>query len=366
MFYHKSYFFSKGEDAMDITAARQHIYDMTAVENFYRDYYIAGKNKDTLQAFLQDLDMEMVQKKHLLINEKPETIPDVFEDSFFFDLSNNDSIVVQKHERYSPAIEHSHTFFEISYVYDGKCTQTISGRTLEMRTGDFCVIPPGIRHSISVFDDTIVINIMLRKDTLHTMFYSFLNTPNLLSSFFLNNIYAKKANDYIVFHTGTDSGIATSFLSMLTESVNRQEYYYQTITNMLLLDFYLIIRNYSESVQMPLFDSRIDVQRYALIQYIQENYKDVTLSDLSKKFHYSNEYTSRLIKELTGMTYTEIVRTVRIERSQDLLANSTMSVATIAEVVGYDTTEHYIRQFKKHTKMTPSAYRKESASSRNR
>ena len=33
---------------------------------------------------------------------------------------------------------------------------------------------------------------------------------------------------------------------------------------------------------------------------------------------------------------------------------------------GYDTTEHYIRQFKKHTKMTPSAYRKESASSRNR
>ena len=102
---------------------------------------------------------------------------------------------------------------------------------------------------------------------------------------------------------------------------------------------------------MPLFDSRIDVQRYALIQYVQENYKEVTLSDLSEKFHYSNEYTSRLIKELTGMTYTEILRTVRIERSQDLLANSTMSVATIAEAVGYDTTEHYIRQFKKHTKI---------------
>ena len=55
------------------------------------------------------------------------------------------------------------------------------------------------------------------------------------------------------------------------------------------------------------------------------------------------------------MTYTEVVRTVRIERSQDFLANTTMTVANIAEAIGYDTTEHYIRQFKKHTGMTPSA-----------
>ena len=228
------------------------------------------------------------------------------------------------------------------------------------------MIPPGIRHSFAVFDDTIAINIMLRRDTLHTMFYSFLNTRNILSSFFLNNIYAKKANDYIMFRTGQDATISESFIWMLTESRNKEEYHYQAITNTLLLDFYLIIRRYSESVQMPLFDTRVDVQRYALIQYIQENYKDVTLSDLSNKFHYSNEYTSRLIKELTGMNYTDILRTVRIERSQDLLANSTMTVQTIAEAVGYDTTEHYIRQFKKHTGMTPSAYRKQSTSNRTR
>ena len=169
-----------------------------------------------------------------------------------------------------------------------------------------------------------------------------------------------------MFRTGSDSALSLSFIWMLSESRNRQEYYYQAITNTLLLDFYLIIRNYSESVQMPLFDSRVDVQRYALIQYIQENYKEITLSDLAKRFHYSNEYTSRLIKELTGMNYTEILRTVRIEHSQDLLANSTMSVSTIAEAVGYDTAEHYIRQFKKYTGMTPSAFRKQSASNKER
>lgn len=151
---------------------------------------------------------------------------------------------------------------------------------------------------------------------------------------------------------------------MLWESMNKQEYSYQCITNVLLLDFYLLVRNYSESVQMPLFNSKIDVQRYAIIQYIQDNYRDVTLSTVAKRFHYSNEYTSRLIKDLMGMTYTEVVRTVRIERSQDFLANTTMTVANIAEAIGYDTTEHYIRQFKKHTGMTPSAYRKQEAKNR--
>jgi AraC-like DNA-binding protein len=351
---------------MDAKALKQHIYDMTETEQFYKEYYLARRNQKELNKFLANLNMEEVFKKHLLVLEIEETIPKVFEDSFFFDLSNNDSIVVQKHERYSPAIEHSHTFFEITYIYDGQCTQTISGKTINMRTGDFCIIPPGIKHAISIFDDTIAINIMLRKDTLHSMFYGFLNTPSLLSSFFLNNIYAKKANDYIMFRTGSDEALNTSFIWMLAESTNKQEYYYQAITNTLLLDFYMIIRNYSESVQMPLFDSRVDVQRYALIQYIQENYKEITLSDLAKKFHYSNEYTSRLIKELTGMNYTEILRTVRIEHSQDLLANTTMSVTTIAEAIGYDTAEHYIRQFKKHTGMTPSTFRKQSASSRNK
>lgn len=41
-----------------------------------------------------------------------------------------------------------------------------------------------------------------------------------------------------------------------------------------------------------------------------------------------------------------------------------MTVANIAEAIGYDTTEHYIRQFKKHTGMTPSAYRKQEAKNR--
>ncbi len=348
---------------MDVEELRHQIYQFNDEELFYKEQYEA-REAGQIYAYIAKQDIQEVIRRHLLIPEVKETIPPEFKDSFFFDMADKDSIVVQKHNRYSPALIHSHTFFELVYVYDGKCTQEISGQTISMKTGDFCVIPPSVEHSISVYDDSIIINIMLRRNTLHSMFYNFLNTPNKLSSFFLNNIYAKRANDYILFHSGMDSYIRESFCWMLWESMNKQEYSYQCITNVLLLDFYLLVRNYSESVQMPLFNSKIDVQRYAIIQYIQDNYRDVTLSTVAKRFHYSNEYTSRLIKDLMGMTYTEVVRTVRIERSQDFLTNTTMTVANIAEAIGYDTTEHYIRQFKKHTGMTPSAYRKQEAKNR--
>ena len=348
---------------MDVKELKHQIYQLNKEEEFYKEQYEA-REAGQIHAYIARQNINDVIRRHLLIPEVKETIPPEFLDSFFFDMTDKDSIVVQKHNRYSPAILHSHNFFELVYVYDGKCSQKISGQILHMKTGDFCVIPPGVEHSISVFDDSIIINIMLRKNTLHSMFYNFLNTPNKLSSFFLNNIYAQRANDYILFHSGMDDELREAFIWMLWESMNKQEYYYHCITNSLLLVFYLLVRNYSESVQMPIFNERTDVQRYAIIQYIQDNYRDVTLSTVARRFHYSNEYTSRLIKDLMGMTYTEVVRTIRIERSQDFLTNTTMTVANIAEAIGYDTSEHYIRQFKKHTGLTPSAFRKQETKNR--
>ena len=64
----------KGIKDMDHSAVKQHIYDITEVEKFYRDYYLARMDKDSLKAFLNGLDMKFVLDRHLLIPEKPEKI----------------------------------------------------------------------------------------------------------------------------------------------------------------------------------------------------------------------------------------------------------------------------------------------------
>ena len=209
---------------MDVTELRHCIYQLNSEELFYKEQYEA-RQSGQIHAYIARQNIKEITKRHLLIPEVPETIPPEFLDSFFFDVTDKDSIVVQKHNRYSPAIVHSHTFFELVYIYDGTCKQTISEQTISMKTGDFCVVPPGVDHSISVFDDSIVINIMLRRSTLHSMFYNFLNIPNKLSSFFLNNIYAKRANDYILFHSAIDPTLRESYIWLIWENMNKQEYF---------------------------------------------------------------------------------------------------------------------------------------------
>ena len=62
---------------MELNSMRLHMYDMNEDELFYKKYYFAKQQKYSLEKFLSELDMDMVLKRHLLILEKEETLPNV-------------------------------------------------------------------------------------------------------------------------------------------------------------------------------------------------------------------------------------------------------------------------------------------------
>lgn len=343
---------------MEISGLKSEIFKLNEEELFYKKYYYAKQQQYSLEKFISEIDMNYVLQHYLMIPEIKETIPPRFEDFFFLDVSDDKSIGIVKHNRYTPAIEHSHTFFEMIYVYSGSCSQKINGHLIQLRAGDICFIPPGITHTVEVYDDSIIINVLMRKSTLHNIFFNFLRTPNILSAFFLNNIYSKNGNDYIIFHSGNDENLKEKFLYMLWETENKDVYYYQMISNTIMLVFGSLIRYYEKSVETPTFTQKEDVQRFALLQFIQANYESVNLDDIAEHFHYTREYTSKLIKTTTGHTFTKILQQVRIERSQILLQDTNMTVADISSQIGYETTEHFIRTFKKLIGQTPTEYRK--------
>ncbi|WP_310603241.1 AraC family transcriptional regulator [Anaerosporobacter sp.] len=333
------------------------IYELNEDEKFYRSYYYARQQEYSLKKFLANIDLGEVKKRNLLIPELAETIPPRMEDSYVFTAKDQKDIAVQKHNRFSPALEHSHTFFELLFVYDGKCSQKINGKEMNLRDGDLCIIPPGSRHTVEVFDESICINVFIRKSTLQNIFFNFLRTSNVLSMFFLNNIYSQNANDYIIFHSGPDIHAHIAMLRTLWEFTEQDDYYYSLIVNTINNLFAILLRYYSESVEMPTFIEKSDVQRFALLQFIQSNYTNITLEEIAERFHYTPEYTSKLIKKTTGHTFTHILQSIRIERAQILLQDTNMTVSNIANQVGYDTTEHFIRTFKKLLHMTPTQYR---------
>lgn len=104
-------------------------------------------------------------------------------------------------------------------------------------------------------------------------------------------------------------------------------------------------------------DSFKDERMIEIMNFIQENYIDVTLERLSEKFYLSKPYLSKYIKEKAGSTFGDIVKRVRMKKARTMLKSSTMTVESIAESVGYQNVEHFNRLFKKAYSMTPVQFR---------
>ena len=143
---------------MDLSTLKLKLNRFNQSELFYQSYYEAGKNH-MIEQFLDHIDMDFIKENNIIIPELTQTIPVEHDylDSFFFDMDSKHSICLQKHNCFSPPLLHQHTFFECIYVMEGTCTQSINGTTVMMRTGDICLIPPGVKHTISVFDKSIII-----------------------------------------------------------------------------------------------------------------------------------------------------------------------------------------------------------------
>lgn len=129
--------------------------------------------------------------------------------------------------------------------------------------------------------------------------------------FFINSIYAQNVNDYIIFHSGDDFHIRTAVTFLLLENTNKEDYWQNMMINTTMNIFGLLLRNYEKSVELPSIVKKSDIQRFGLLRFIQENYIDITLNQIAEKFHYTPEYTSKLIKETTGMTFKQILQKVR-------------------------------------------------------
>lgn len=94
-------------------------------------------------------------------------------------------------------------------------------------------------------------------------------------------------------------------------------------------------------------------------QYIQLHYmKPLTLEEVGKYVGLNPAYFSSVFKQETGMSFLELLTTVRIRKAKELLMDRERTIRDIADSVGYQDEKYFSRVFKKTVGLTPSEYRK--------
>jgi YesN/AraC family two-component response regulator len=97
-----------------------------------------------------------------------------------------------------------------------------------------------------------------------------------------------------------------------------------------------------------------------ILQYIEQHYKECTLTSLAETFSFNANYLGNMLKERTGKTFLELVQTQRMIEAASLLNDTDKSIDEVAYQVGYDSLSFFYRKFKEHYGETPSRFRKNS------
>lgn len=94
--------------------------------------------------------------------------------------------------------------------------------------------------------------------------------------------------------------------------------------------------------------------------YLKNNFdKTITLGEAAQYVNMSAHYFSKMFKKATGLTFTEYLSRIRIEKAKDLLQNPNNRISTIAYEVGFDSLSQFNRTFKRISGIPPKEYRKE-------
>jgi two-component system response regulator YesN len=109
--------------------------------------------------------------------------------------------------------------------------------------------------------------------------------------------------------------------------------------------------------------SRMQTKTQMLLEkakdYINKNYSDDTLSlqKLADHLYISACYLSMIFKKEADETFLKYLVRVRLDAAKDLLRNTDLRTAEIAERVGYPDINYFSFFFKKNVGMSPREYR---------
>ncbi len=93
-------------------------------------------------------------------------------------------------------------------------------------------------------------------------------------------------------------------------------------------------------------------------QFVQAHMEEeITLDQVVDHVHVSRFYFCKLFKKTTGMTLTEYVARVRVEKAKSLLVDPALRISEVVFAAGFGSVPRFNTVFRQHVGMAPSEYR---------
>lgn len=238
---------------------------------------------------------------------------------------------------------HSHSFFEMHFVFSGTVRYKFCNRTESLCAQHALLIPPGFPHKYLDCDENLIkISIafrFLQSDS------GGISLPEISATAFEFSEPITETANFILRQIDACSFFTPSLISgRITEILD-------TAFRNLQIEFTGQAKQDS--------DSRLSVA----LNFIECNkHRPITCEDVAKECCLSVKQLSRIFKHEFGNTLFDAILSSRIQFARKLLLQSDSSIKEISFQMGFDSESGFVAFFKRHCGLPPGTFRKQNLS----
>ena len=246
-----------------------------------------------------------------------------------------------------PRVMHAHAdAVELILICSGSSEYLIHDKKVVIKAGDLLVYNAGVVHDEVSGPDMEVGSYCVGVGGLHM--------PGLRE-----NALISDEKGY-VFPTGRYfEDMKELFVMMfrnLAAGEPHAELFCTSLLHALLVSVLTVTEGVGETRENPADEPHILGSR--IKDYIDRHYMEpITLQSMGEALRISPYYLSHVFKQMSGYSPVQYLLRRRIGEAQTLLITTELSVARIAEMVGYDSQSYFNLQFTKNVGMPPNKYR---------
>lgn len=254
---------------------------------------------------------------------------------------------------------HWHDEFEFGQVCTGSVVYQTNYHSFQLCAGDGIFINSGVLHSLQLVQAQ-------ENPTFQTQFFdrSFLagSSGSIFDIRYLIPVQDQRLLDAVPLYFREEKN--RSFLDALKQAAElgmRRDMFYEMRLRTIFSGLWETVYAWADRSKggcadfHPAEDERIK----EMMTYIRQNYqKKLSVAALARKVHVSERECYRLFRSILGITPGEFLLSLRLQKAQELLRGSDLSILEIALETGFGTSSYFCKVFRMYHHITPNAYRK--------
>lgn len=249
---------------------------------------------------------------------------------------------------------HWHEQMQLYYFTEGRAIVQCSGKSYEAEENSVMVMNANELHSLESLSNGLKFYIIRFDNT-----FLFSHSIDVCQTKYLSPL----SQNQILFQNliRGDKCVIDCITSAIEEFSQKETGYELAVKSQIYQLIVLLMRKYVNRVlsEKELLTKEHNLNRFRVIfEHIHSNFSEpIHTEELAAMVHISTYHFCRLFRQLTGMTTTDYIHTIRLEKAVEYLIGTDLTITEIAGKCGFDSINYFSRLFKKHYGVSPKGLR---------